>query len=450
MKHQFAKNKPYLLSALLLSCAPGASALDIQWNGFISAVGGKALNSDTTYDVGFLGNAAEYSDEWDFEQDSVVGLRGTTNVNDKLAATVQFLSRANNVSNTIAEWAYLSYDINNKLTLNAGRFRLPGYYYSDFLDVGYAYHWVRPPALLYGGPSSLNGLNLQYRNAFGEYYIASRVWYGSVKDVEDVTFKQSGVSGVNLEFGQDWWSIRGVYNTADMGVEVPGVGLVREVDITFSSFAVMLQPMSFKFISEYANVKADEEEGGEFYASLGYTIGNFTPHYTYVDLERDPIQGAPPVTENIFGVRWDFLLGEIVKKLLTFLINVFVLCFATHVFAEGVVVVNSGNQVAISPVDIKQIFLGKTKTFSDGTAAAPINLNDGNSTKNDFDKKVLNKTPSQMKAYWSRLIFSGAASPIKSAKTDSEIINFVASTPNGIGYIDAANASDKVKVVHKF
>jgi len=119
------------------------------------------------------------------------------------------------------------------------------------------------------------------------------------------------------------------------------------------------------------------------------------------------------------------------------------------VFAEVAVIVNTGNSSEISDNDIKRMFLGKNKTFSNGEAVNAINLKSGNVTRSDFEKKVLGKSSSQVKAYWSKLIFSGKAKPLKELASDSEILSQVASTPNAIGYIDASKVDASVKVIKK-
>lgn len=52
---------------------------------------------------------------------------------------------------------------------------MPYFLYSDFLDVGYAYHWIAPPAEVYdlGGFDNLDGVNLEYYGDWGA--VTSRI-----------------------------------------------------------------------------------------------------------------------------------------------------------------------------------------------------------------------------------------------------------------------------------
>ena len=138
------------------------------------------------------------------------------------------------------------------------------------------------------------------------------------------------------------------------------------------------------------------------------------------------------------------------KKLLIFFIQTVALSFAIHAYGDGVIIVNPGNASKIGPTAVKQIFLGKSKAFPDGNKSYPINLSDSDKLRIKFDNDMLGKNPKQMKAYWSRLIFSGKAVPIDAVKSDSEVIEHVANNPGGIGYVKAESVNDKVKVIHKF
>ncbi|NUZ09466.1 phosphate ABC transporter substrate-binding protein [Pseudoalteromonas sp. McH1-7] len=114
------------------------------------------------------------------------------------------------------------------------------------------------------------------------------------------------------------------------------------------------------------------------------------------------------------------------------------------------VIVNPANNSALDESEIKQIFIGKAKSFSDGSKALPITQVDGSSVTDEFNEKVLNKSSSQLKAYWSKLVFTGKGTPPKEAADDAEVIKLVASNPNLIGFVSSGAADGSVKVVKSF
>lgn len=118
--------------------------------------------------------------------------------------------------------------------------------------------------------------------------------------------------------------------------------------------------------------------------------------------------------------------------------------------AKVVVIVNVTNTATLSDNDLSSLFLGKSKSFPNNNKAQAINLNYGNETRKAFEKSILKKTSSQVKAYWSKLLFSGKGKPLKELSSDAEVIAFVADNPNAIAYIDASNINSSVKVVKEF
>jgi len=124
----------------------------------------------------------EKSKGWQADQESLLGLQGSVRLNDRFSATAQLLSRANNKSyRPTLDWAYASYAINDEWTLQAGRKRIPLYYYSDFLYIGTAYPWVRPAPDVYGWPIyAYDGANLAYSTAVlgGRWTVDANVWAG--------------------------------------------------------------------------------------------------------------------------------------------------------------------------------------------------------------------------------------------------------------------------------
>jgi hypothetical protein len=124
--------------------------------------------------------------------------------------------------------------------------------------------------------------------------------------------------------------------------------------------------------------------------------------------------------------------------------------FSSLSVADVVVIVNSNNNASISDNEISRLFLGKLKKYANGEKASPINQKFGSKVRKEFEQKVLKKRASQVKAYWSKQIFSGKGKPPKELSSDKEILTQVASNKAAIAYIDAASVNGSVKVVRKF
>ena len=118
--------------------------------------------------------------------------------------------------------------------------------------------------------------------------------------------------------------------------------------------------------------------------------------------------------------------------------------------ADVVVIVHPSNSVDFDQSSISKLFLGKAKKFNDGNQAVPINQEESSAARVSFNSAVLSKSGSQLKAYWSKLIFTGKGSPPQEVSNDAEVIDLISKNPSMIGYVDSASLTDAVKSVGKF
>lgn len=114
--------------------------------------------------------------------------------------------------------------------------------------------------------------------------------------------------------------------------------------------------------------------------------------------------------------------------------------------AAGVaVIVNSKNAASIDAEVVKRIYTGKMSAFPNGNEAIPVNLTNG--VQDTFNDAVVGRSTSQVKALWSKLIFTGKGTPPKEVGSDQEVIELVSKNESVIGYVDEANVTSSVKVL---
>src|SRR5690348_8435780 len=84
--------------------------------------------------------------------------------------------------------------------------------------------------------------------------------------------------------------------------------------------------------------------------------------------------------------------------------------------AEFIVVVNPKNPVtSLSARQVAQIYLGRVGSFPSGGRATPIDLPEGTPLRDEFYARVAEKNSDQVKAYWSKQLFSGNGTPPREA-----------------------------------
>ncbi|MEQ3658333.1 MAG: phosphate ABC transporter substrate-binding protein [Glaciecola sp.] len=109
---------------------------------------------------------------------------------------------------------------------------------------------------------------------------------------------------------------------------------------------------------------------------------------------------------------------------------------------------NPGNSItSISKGDLKKIFLGKSKVFTNGSPADPIDMSEGSTTRNAFYQDMIKRSPEKMKAYWAKQVFSGNGIPPHDVGNAADVKGWVKGNAAAIGYIDSADADDSVKVI---
>ncbi len=113
------------------------------------------------------------------------------------------------------------------------------------------------------------------------------------------------------------------------------------------------------------------------------------------------------------------------------------------------VIVHPSNSDSLDKKEISRLFLGKAKSFPGGSSATPINQEESVAITGEFNDKVLNRSASQLKAYWSKLVFTGKGTPPTKAASDAAVIDMVSKNPDMIGYI-SGDGGGAVKVIATF
>ena len=111
---------------------------------------------------------------------------------------------------------------------------------------------------------------------------------------------------------------------------------------------------------------------------------------------------------------------------------------ATSAQAELVVIVNpaAGN---LTTDQVADIFLGRNTAFT------PVDQAEGSAVRAEFYKKATGRDPAQVKAVWSRLVFSGKGQPPKEHADAAAVKKAVAADPKAVGYIDKSALDGSVK-----
>jgi ABC-type phosphate transport system substrate-binding protein len=110
---------------------------------------------------------------------------------------------------------------------------------------------------------------------------------------------------------------------------------------------------------------------------------------------------------------------------------------ATAGATEMVVIVSVRNPApALRTEQVAAIFLGQTGRFPDGLEAVALDQPIGSPLRDEFYLRVTNKSPALLKAWWSKIVFTGRGQPPREAADNAAVRKMVAENPSMIGYIE--------------
>lgn len=345
----------------VLASPMAAQAFETRLNGFISVGAGMTLDEDQTFITDPV-NFGTYTNELSIKPDTMVAIQSLSKVNDRLSATAQLVGFAGTDFDVEFEWAYVNYDLLNTVDLKVGRIRMPIFNYSSSLDLGYSYVWVRPPVDVYNVPfTSLEGASADWDISIGDWFGTVSAYFGETDGIDPesgsfVNFESILGGSVLLENGsfsvrashsvdEDVTVTRTFYNSladladdATINGSVASVTLDLELPMTFSSISATYDNGTAFLNAEYALTAFTNDLNNDetaWYATAGYRVGDFTPHFTYGSFSQKtnstssvelPVAVGPTtalsyavadypqeVTSWTAGVRWDFDIAAALK-----------------------------------------------------------------------------------------------------------------------------------------
>jgi len=372
-----------LLASAILLAAPTLFAQSVQITGFGQMVAGSVSDGNSFPGTG-------YDSDWDFKDESLFAVQVRGDLNEQWSATAQIVARGNNDFEPEFAWAYVGWNGGNGWSAKLGRQRIPFYRYSDFLQVGYAYPWLRPPHAVYNLQfSNFDGAGLSYAFGSGDWFSTLSVIGG--KHNSSITLSGApadlelqSLLGVTFETTYaDWLTLRGAYFDADVGINAQALtplftslrgngfsNVAAAMDFnedpgSFLGFGAEVNRGNWLLVGEYTKVEIDRSyftDKSQYYVTGGYRFGAWTPTFTYGSRDADaktgiigllpnvaplaPLRGAVTgvvfsddldATYTSFGLRWDVSTNVALKAEYTQYENKGPAAAESDVIAAGVV-----------------------------------------------------------------------------------------------------------------
>ena len=308
------------LGILAALAATTTAAQSVQITGFGQMVAGTVSDGTTFPGTG-------YDSDWDFKDESLFALQVRGDLNEQWSATAQIGARGRDDFDPEFAWAYVGWNGGNGWSAKAGRQRVPFFRYSDFLEVGYAYPWLRPPHAVYNATfSNYDGLSAAYSFGSGDWF--SNVGVVGGKNEGDLTISNlpatqelGSLVGIYADTTYaDWLSLRASYLQADVSVNAQALNplltalsgngfrnVAEAIDYTedhgrFIGLAAEVNKGNWLLIGEWTDTKIDDAyyaDRTQYYITGGYRFGAWMPSITWARRDNEAKPGIIALLPNV-------------------------------------------------------------------------------------------------------------------------------------------------------
>ena len=303
-----------LVTAAVLSVLASTSAQAIQFDGFMTVGAAKIVDIEDADKgniyIGGLGDRG-ISEDLSFERDSRFGLQISSDVAENMSVVAQILGRGESGNfNAIVEWAYVDYKFNDIASVHVGKIKQPVYLVNDYIEVGYAYPWIRPPQEVYllNNPlNTVNGIELLLQIPVGPGTLSLQPYIGSNRDdipnAQGAFFEAENIYGLDIKYSGRGYTVHasnfqcevktfGGFTTQSpfgaVNVDLNGKG---DCNVTAAGFnldiadVVVYSEWTKRTTSETLERPFGDTEA--FYVTLGYRFGKLMPHITFASIDGE-------------------------------------------------------------------------------------------------------------------------------------------------------------------
>ena len=317
-----------------MCCSHASADWDWDFSGFATLGAGKTNRDSFEY--------IKYDGDWSFDSDTMLGLQIVVHPMDRISFTGQIVAHAFNSDPDISsfepqlEWAFSSIDLYDYGRLRVGRLRTPHQYFSESLEVGYSYVWVRPPVDVYAFAfepfTHFDGVDYSYNfymdnsdielkalfgTTQGDYLVSSvdikKLWgVSATARWDDIAIRYSFIDHKLSIYSQSFEPLIDALILTSQQLPFEN-GLDRVADrlvidnghMPYHNLSVDWRVGKWSFIAE--GVRSQPPKQGiqsyirHWYFSASRQIGKFTPYFVYGDFDAKLKDQMFKDAENAFN-----------------------------------------------------------------------------------------------------------------------------------------------------
>ena len=94
--------------------------------------------------------------------------------------------------------------------------------------------------------------------------------------------------------------------------------------------------------------------------------------------------------------------------------------------------------------------MGRFNKFPNGDAVTPVDFTSSSEDRALFYELLVGQSERKINAYWSRLLFSGRATPPQKATSLNEVVSIIQKDTSALAYLRESNVQKGMKIVYEF
>ncbi len=293
---------PAAAMAAALTASPASA---IQFDGFLTTgVAWHDDKNDNRY-IGSLGDRGIKNDA-SFETDTRFGLQISSDIAENMSVVSQILGTGVDGNfDAIIEWAYVDYKPTDWLSIRTGKIKQPVYLVNDYVEVGYAYPWIRPPVEVYylNNPlNTVNGIEFLLQFPVGPGVLSLQPYFGSNRDDIPNTggagfFEAERIRGIDIKYSGRGYTAHASSFTCEVDIYGGFSAGVFDIDLNgegkceVNSAGFNLDMANVVVYAEWQERMTDQTLSRPFgdqdawYTTLGYRFGKWLPHITFASID---------------------------------------------------------------------------------------------------------------------------------------------------------------------
>jgi len=188
------------------------------------------------------------------------------------------------------DWAFGRYKISDSIAAKAGRMKYTGNLISEYVNVAYAYPWIRAPEAIYSESADLffesyNGAAAVFSTGDDTEYNAE-IYGGEEIEEEGISHKQ--MMGLTLRaINDDYGELKLAYNRSSL---LTADDTQNGKTKTYLSIGGKADWNQWKLLTEYVRSNVEGVPVHDSYGAfltVGYKIGHTMPHLTYQKFDKN-------------------------------------------------------------------------------------------------------------------------------------------------------------------